>query len=271
MRFLIRGELAAIAEENNASSEELRRNASTRTNKSTGSRYSDYQREQERSEQPMNRHPGAERQGWVDDGYYKENPWYDQPNSKPVFSLGRPLPHTSRGKKKMKSKKTKDKMDGEADLEKGQSSFNDRSTGKSARIADDTPDDHSEAQQGGGAGNSRNRSPKDHGPTKRNDAGEPVYDYQPWKSGPGGQSHQVQDSEETMAGDDDDDDDGFEEGRKYKVDGEPVGQAEDEKVEEGEKDPDELRNWWARLRAKYPEPPAEFLCVSSRLLTLEPS
>ena len=69
---------------------------------------------------------------------------------------------------------------------------------------------------------------------------------------------------------------GFQSGDRYKVDGEPVGETEDELARKGEKDPDELRNWWARLRAKYPEPMAEFLCVSAprrpalpiRMLTL---
>lgn len=43
-----------------------------------------------------------------------------------------------------------------------------------------------------------------------------------------------------------------------------MGQTEDELARKGEKDPDELRNWWARLRAKYPEPMAEFLAVSDQ-------
>lgn len=47
----------------------------------------------------------------------------------------------------------------------------------------------------------------------------------------------------------------------YKIDGEPLGQQERSEVEEGERDPDELRNWWARLRAKHPEPLAEFLAT----------
>ena len=219
----------------------------------------------------MNQPPAAERQSWVDDEYYEENPWYGRPKSKPVFSLGRPLPHTSRGRKKMKAKKAKVKRslkrDEEPDLEKGQSSSKGNRTGKSVRITDDTADDHAERQQDDDAGDWGNRSRRDHKSTKRNDAGEPVYDYQPWNNGPGGQSHQVKDSEETVAGEDDEHGDRFEEGQKYKVDGEPVGQPEDEEVEEIEKDPDELRNWWARVRAKYPEPLAEFLCVSS-LLTL---
>ncbi|KAF2137994.1 uncharacterized protein K452DRAFT_311781 [Aplosporella prunicola CBS 121167] len=48
---------------------------------------------------------------------------------------------------------------------------------------------------------------------------------------------------------------------KWAIDAEPIGQAEKDEAEEGEVDPDELRNWWARIRAKHPEPLAEFLCT----------
>ncbi|KAI1342958.1 aquaporin-like protein [Xylariaceae sp. FL0016] len=44
---------------------------------------------------------------------------------------------------------------------------------------------------------------------------------------------------------------------RYKADGEPVGQREDDEAEQGGWNPDDLRNWWARFRAKYPEPLAD--------------
>lgn len=51
--------------------------------------------------------------------------------------------------------------------------------------------------------------------------------------------------------------------RKYKVDADTIGGKRDgDAVEEGRADPNAMRNWWARFRAKYPEPMAEFLCVS---------
>ncbi|OJD36249.1 aquaporin-like protein [Diplodia corticola] len=49
---------------------------------------------------------------------------------------------------------------------------------------------------------------------------------------------------------------------EWAIDSEPIGQYDSEKgAETGEKDPNELRNWWARIRAKHPEPLAEFLCT----------
>lgn len=57
-------------------------------------------------------------------------------------------------------------------------------------------------------------------------------------------------------------DDQDEDYTKWAIDAEPVGQNEKDEAETGEVDPDELRNWWARIRAKHPEPLAEYLCVS---------
>ncbi|KAJ4158112.1 uncharacterized protein LMH87_008652 [Akanthomyces muscarius] len=39
----------------------------------------------------------------------------------------------------------------------------------------------------------------------------------------------------------------------------PLGHEELPEVEKRNQDPNELRNWWARIRARYPEPFAEFL------------
>ncbi|EMR65422.1 putative glycerol uptake facilitator protein [Eutypa lata UCREL1] len=238
------------------------RQASTRTNRSMASNRSDFQEQQDRPEQPANQPAGAERQGWVDEDYYKENPWYGRAKSKPVFSLGHPLPHTSRGKKKKKGKTQK----GNSDLEKGQpEAKNEYPYKKRVRIADETDaplehhdGDNAEARKvhsskRGDADQlvrDSTAAGKAHS-SKRNDAGQPVYDYVPQES----DSQSREDDWET-------DGDGYEEGKKYKVDGEPVGQRENDEAEEGEVDPDELRNWWARLRAKYPEPLAEFLATS---------
>lgn len=60
-----------------------------------------------------------------------------------------------------------------------------------------------------------------------------------------------------------DQDEGTDTARKFQIDADVIGgQHEDDAVEEGKVDPNVMRNWWARLRAKYPEPLAEFLCVS---------
>ncbi|KAJ6437120.1 C6 transcription factor [Purpureocillium lavendulum] len=50
-------------------------------------------------------------------------------------------------------------------------------------------------------------------------------------------------------------------GHEFALDAEPIGHQEREEVEEGFQDPDELRNWWARFRARHPEPLAEFLAT----------
>lgn len=50
----------------------------------------------------------------------------------------------------------------------------------------------------------------------------------------------------------------------------PLGQRERDEVEQGGKDLEETRNWWARKRARHPEPLAEFLavCFPSRISSL---
>ncbi|KAK7752273.1 hypothetical protein SLS62_005809 [Diatrype stigma] len=225
----------------------LQRQASTKTNTSTASKTSNLQERQERQEKPRHPPPSAERQGWVDEDYIEENPWYGESHNKPVFSLGKPLPHTSRFRNKMQKKKPKKaQKDDEADLEKGPPSETQAQRAprkKSVRIADDTSGADAPEQQG----RSSTEAGKAH-TSKRNDAGQPVYDYQPHKT----------DSQRETEGDNDVDN---EDGKKYKVDGEPVGQTEDDEAEEGKQDPNELRNWWARVRAKYPEPCAEFLAT----------
>lgn len=50
---------------------------------------------------------------------------------------------------------------------------------------------------------------------------------------------------------------------QLKVDADQVGGSPDAPaVEEGRADPNAMRNKWARIRAKYPEPLAEFLCTA---------
>ncbi|KAI0178904.1 aquaporin-like protein [Hypoxylon sp. FL1284] len=232
-------ELISVAPMQGAGSK-IQRNASART---TGSRYSEIINQSDRPEQPLTQPPGVERQGWVDDAYYDQNPWYGQPKDKPVYSLGRPLPHTNRfhgGKKK----ETGDQQDG--DVEKGQGGMQSKPSrkGKHVQIADDT--DNPQQQMLG-------RESSDGQNANRNNSGQPTYDHAPWDVDfrvPDLNTQNTQNSTEKAPG--------YEEGSKYKVDGEPVGQREDDEAEEGGKDPNDLRNWWARLRAKYPEPLAEF-------------
>ncbi|KAK8001155.1 hypothetical protein PG991_013377 [Apiospora marii] len=184
-----------------------------------GSKYRDYHNDDmDRPEEPERQAAGHEKQGWVDDDYYEGNPWYGQPRDKPVYSLGKPLPHRMRGsagkKRDKKQKKSKRSMDDASAAEEGQAGQrqpqNKNQQQSSGHDADDAND-----QQNNEKDNHQNR--EDRG--------------------------------------------GLEPGDKYKVDGEPVGDTEDKLAREGKKDPNDLRNWWARFRAKYPEPLAEFLAT----------
>lgn len=185
------------------------RGKSTRTQ---GSKYRDYHNDDmDRPEEPERQAAGHKKQGWVDDDYYEGNPWYGQARDKPVYSLGKPLPHRMRGSSgKKKDKKQK----------------------KSKRNRDDAS-----AAEEGQAGQQQSSGHND------NDDG--------------GQQKKEKDNHQNR-----EDRGGLEPGDKYKVDGEPMGDTEDKLARDGKKDPNDLRNWWARFRAKYPEPLAEFLAVS---------
>ncbi|KAI3392540.1 hypothetical protein diail_5511, partial [Diaporthe ilicicola] len=63
--------------------------------------------------------------------------------------------------------------------------------------------------------------------------------------------------------DHDDQDEGTETAKRFQIDADTHGgQREKDAVEEGRTDPNSMRNWWARFRAKYPELMAEFLCTA---------
>ncbi|KAF3761372.1 hypothetical protein M406DRAFT_229669, partial [Cryphonectria parasitica EP155] len=58
-------------------------------------------------------------------------------------------------------------------------------------------------------------------------------------------------------------DEGTDMARRFQIDADTVGgQREGDAVEDGRVDPNAMRNKWARIRAKYPEPLAEFLCTA---------
>ncbi|RYO94678.1 hypothetical protein DL766_007972 [Monosporascus sp. MC13-8B] len=132
-------------------------------------------------------------EGWVDDDDYAENPWYGQAKKKPVFGLGRPLPRISRRAKKPQKVEVESPEDlaeaGQAGLEpvesRGTRKQRTKSSAKSGKYRMTN------------AGAAHNR--------KRNDGGQPVFDYP-----------------------------------KFGIDSEPLGKREDDKAEEGEQDPNEL-------------------------------
>lgn len=60
-----------------------------------------------------------------------------------------------------------------------------------------------------------------------------------------------------------DQEEGTETAKKFQIDADTHGgQREKDAVEDGRTDPNSMRNWWARFRAKYPELMAEFLCTA---------
>ena len=175
-------------------------------------------------------------EGWVDDEYCNENPWYGQARKKPVFSLARPLPHTTR-----RAVRTS-----RGDIENQEGSVNDSradlvsTQGLSRNVSNTTE----QRMTTSGAAHS----------TRQNDAGQPVFTYLPGAIVRGDNKYDTINRCELKDTNHD---------PRYGIDSEPLGKRDNDEVEEGRKDPDELRNWWARIRARHPEPLAEFLAVSS--------
>lgn len=65
----------------------------------------------------------------------------------------------------------------------------------------------------------------------------------------------------------DDQAEGTETAKKFQIDADNHGgQREKDAVEDGRADPNSMRNWWARFRAKYPELLAESLCTATSVL-----
>jgi aquaglyceroporin related protein, other eukaryote len=193
----------------------------------------------------------------AEEGYYEENPWFGEAGKKPIFSLGKPLPHRVR-RKVVKPIGPDGKVDEEMAIVKEGSE--DTPAGYASRTASGQPhrmhtqtsiasrDMQNQQSRTTAAGVAHNE--------KRNDAGQPVFDYIPSEATPAATpshhdpasrvaSHQQSNNQPD-----------------YKIDGEPLGQQERPEVEAGETDPNEMRNWWARIRAKHPEPLAEFLATS---------
>ncbi|KAK8054617.1 hypothetical protein PG994_009684 [Apiospora phragmitis] len=208
------------------------RGKSTRTQ---GSKFRDYHHEDmDRPEEPERQAAGYEKQGWVDDDYYEGNPWYGQPRDKPVYSLGKPLPHTMRG-----SSGTKDKK-------KQQKKNKNRDEASAAEEGQARPHNKNMQQSIGGDGHFQEEGQQPPNKNQQQSSGNNN------DGDPNSEKENHQNREDRG---------GLEPGDKYKVDGEPMGESEDKLARDGKKDPNDLRNWWARFRAKYPEPLAEFLAT----------
>jgi len=172
---------------------------------------------------------------WVDEGYYADNPWFDQERQRPVFSLGAPLPRKSRWHSKKKQHTT-------------HPSEAKRSKEELAELGEVTPEQSPppETEEADAPRKEQRRTSKGvtHG-DRYNDAGQPVFEYMPEKA----------DTRRTDISKNEEDKPNF------GIDSEPIGRRENEEVDEGDEDPNKYRNWWARFRAKHPEPLAEFLAV----------
>ena len=186
-------------------------------------------------------------EGWVDGEYFSENPWYGLSKKKPVFSLARPLPHTLR----------RSARPGKGDIENQGDAFGaDREDLSGVplpfvpeRLSRSSNRHIEQRMTASGAAHSG----------KRNDAGQPVFTYLPRESTCPNDEYDTLDRNEIKESNRE---------PQYGIDSEPLGRREDTEVEDGEKNPDELRNWWARVRARHPEPLAEFLAVSRSLVDL---
>ncbi|XXH05606.1 Peroxisomal membrane protein PAS20 [Hypoxylon texense] len=186
----------------------------------------------------------AEALGWVDPDYYEANPWHGQSKNKPVFSLGKPLPRVTRWPKGPGNVvTTKPPVISPEDLaELGEAASNTDNTDAEKVVS---------RTQSGSPKKRRTAAGISHG-DRRNDAGQPVFEYQP-RDDSATRRERTNDTNNTKKSNRDN--------PNFGIDSEPIGQREHDDVEEGEKDPNELRNWWARVRAKHPEPLAEFLAT----------
>ncbi|KAJ9145135.1 Aquaporin-like protein [Pleurostoma richardsiae] len=213
--------------------------------------------------------------GWVDEDYYEENPWYGQANKKPIFSLGKPLPHkVRRGYRRPKRViKKRDEETGNIeeviDEAEPVDEIEDHRPEQEHEVARTRSDQATRTSTRGSAGARHIQRQQEMMTSagaahseKRNDAGQPVFDYIPEGTDLSGQPNnsatrtrsglQRQTTGDSRRGPSP---------RTYVVDKAPLGHEEQPAVEEGEIDPDELRNWWARLRSRHPEPLAEFLAT----------
>lgn len=167
--------------------------------------------------------------GWVDNDYYEQNPWYNSGREKPVFSLGQPLPRKVRQRRPQpkvgQAQQAQPQTNQEPDVEQGLGHDVPPSL-----ISPTTPAPPESRRPEGG-------NEPDAPPYSAN----PPLDSTPWQNDP-------------------DQQEGTEQARKFQVDADVIGQREKTEVNDGANTPNEMRNQWARFRAKHPEPLAEFLC-----------
>lgn len=182
--------------------------------------------------------------GITEEGYAAQNPWHDRAKDKPVFSLGEPLPHSP----------TVD--DGQ---HQGPSSDSEKPKYPNFSLGEPLPHkvrkhgQHSPAADDVEQGLSQKPTQNDDNEVEK----------------PADKGHNTPDTEATITQHPTrnehphDDEQGTEMAHRFQVDADRIGgRREDDAVEDGQVDPNAMRNKWARIRAKYPEPLAEFLCTA---------
>ncbi|KAI0149920.1 aquaporin-like protein [Hypoxylon sp. NC0597] len=200
---------------------------------------------QERDRKVLRDSTKADNLGWVDKDYYEENPWYGQDKKKPIFSLGKPLPRKVRWARKPANLPKKDPPKSPEDLaERGEVDVDHVPSLSNVETRGTTASQASRAR--------RTAAGADHS-GRHNDVHQPTFEYQPGQDKTG-RRERTTDTHGTNKSHKEDN-------RNFGIDSEPLGQRERKEVEKGDRDPDEFRNWWARIRAKYPEPLAEFLAT----------
>ncbi|KAK7750350.1 hypothetical protein SLS62_007758 [Diatrype stigma] len=184
---------------------------------------------------------------WVDDVYRSENPWHGQVRKKHVFSLGKPLPHI--GSRQLSGRLERSDVESQEENPLHIDHVNLRSL----ESQNDTEILAESLRRP--SGHRRTVNGVSHG-GKYNDVGQPVFDYIP--SDENACNHDAgKCNDGTIRGELED----IVKKPSYGIDSEPLGRRETDEVEKGNKDPDEVRNWWARIRARHPEPLAEFLAT----------
>lgn len=185
---------------------------------------------------------GGKTRGRIDQEeiYRRRNPWHDQAKDKPVYSLGSPLPH------KDEDYAAKNPWH-EQPKEKPVFSLGEPlpRTIRHAKHEDAAAKQEQEdVEQGLRRGPSREH--QDTPATDQSD--ETLGDVRPSRSRASRRGSQDQ---------------GTDMAHKFRVDADQIGGKPDgEAVDRGQVDPNTMRNSWARIRAKYPEPLAEFLCTA---------
>lgn len=189
---------------------------------------------------------GARRKGRVDNDTYREqNPWHDTPREKPVFSLGEPLPRP--GDDYQEKNPWHGKMREQPVFSLGEP------LPHKVRRARQAKKDKQQQEEDVEQGMRRRPTAGSQQPPQQYATTEPDHSDDTLQDAPRlqeGEAHKT------------DTDQGTDMAKKFQIDSDRIGgQREDDAVEDGDVDINTMRNYWARLRAKYPEPLAEFFCT----------